>query len=103
MASPTKKNNTSGKTSSEPVQILPYGQNLLAELASHVIKEQNSNLPDLTTVTVLLPSTQSSTQFRKHLLDEANSAGFPSLLGPEVDTLTNWISRSSVSDLPVLS
>lgn len=81
-------------TDISPIHILSYGQNLLDELTSHIIEKHLDNLPDLTHVTILLPSTQSSTLLRKTLLEKANKYNHQALLGPEINTLTDWINAS---------
>ena len=86
-----------------PLHILAYGQDCLAELAVHIIETHKEDLPNLTAVTVLLSSPQASLQLRKLLLNNAQTLGFSALLGPEIDTLPNWVSRLSYSELPVLT
>lgn len=97
--------NTSKKSvpDSKPLHMLAYGQDCLAELASHIIHSHKDKLPNLTGVTVLLFSPQAATQLRKLLLSNAQAYGFSALLGPEIDSLPNWISRLSYSELPVLT
>ncbi len=88
---------------SNPMHLFAYGQDCLAELASHIINEHKNNLPNLVDITVLLPSSQAAIQLRKHLYINAQTLGFSALLGPEIDTLPNWVSRLSYCSLPVLT
>jgi hypothetical protein len=73
------------------IHSLAYGQDCLAELASHIIHKYKGNLPNLTDITVILSSSQAAIQLRKYLLDNAQILGFSALLGPTIDTLPNWV------------
>ncbi|WP_455216847.1 PD-(D/E)XK nuclease family protein, partial [Kaarinaea lacus] len=86
-----------------PVNLLSYDQDILAELARHIIAVHGDSLPDLTGLTILLPTHQSNTQLRKLLLEEAGMFGYSALLGPEIDTLQNWISQTTSGKQNVLS
>jgi len=86
-----------------PVMLLPYGEGILSRLASHIILKHENSLPDLSKLSILLPTPHSSIALRKLLLTEASRAGHQALLGPEIDTLTNWINRSTPSQLPVIT
>ncbi len=83
--------------------MLAYGQDCLAELAKHIIHTHKNDLPDLTDITVLLSSPQAAGRLRKLLLKNAQSLGFSVLLGPEIDTLPNWVSRLPHNELPILT
>jgi len=86
-----------------PLHRLNYGQDCLAELATHIIHTHKNQLPNLTDITVLLPSPQAATQLREHILSNAQSLGFSALLGPEINTLSGWASQLPHGDLPVLT
>ena len=103
--SPSSITNAPGNHVSDAgsVIILSYGKDLLAELATHIIEKYRDYLPDLTDVTVLLPSSHNNIQLRKYLLKEANQAGYQALLGPEIDSLANWINRSFPSKQKILT
>jgi ATP-dependent helicase/nuclease subunit B len=90
-------------TNNTSIHNLAYGQDCLAELASHIIREHKDKLPNLVDITVLLSSPQAAIQLRKLLLKNAQSLGFSALLGPAINTLPNWASQLSHSDLPVLT
>ena len=93
---PTPKNNS-------PVHVLTYGQDCLSELAAHIIRTHKDSLPNLTDVVILLSLPLASTHLRKHLLNHAHKAGYPALLGPEILTLTQWVSQQPHGERPVLT
>ena len=76
-----------------PVRILPADSDVLAELASHLIRQHREHLPDLSQVCVLLPSLQAASRLRRQLLEAARHAGHAGLLGPEINTLRRHIER----------
>jgi ATP-dependent helicase/nuclease subunit B len=82
---------------------LPYGEDVLRRLAERVIHEQEHLLPDLTRITLLLPSAQVIAPLRHHLLQAAEAAGHGALLGPEIDTLAHWVRRQAGDEQPVLA
>ena len=92
-----------GPINNTPLHLLNYGQDCLAELATHIIHTHKNQLPNLTDITVLLPSQQAATQLREHILSNAQSLGFSALLGPEINTLPGWVSQLPHGDLPVLT
>ena len=96
---------TSSKDKAEKIslRILPYGQDILEELANHIIQYHADALPDLTRITILLPSSKNNIQLRKYLLIAANNAGHNALLGPEISTLPHWINQSSPANYNVLT
>ena len=83
------------------VTVLPYGADLLAQLAAQICTRHP--LPDLSDITVLLPSAQAVRQLRAALLDRAQQLNHPALLGPEIDTLTHWVGSQAGDTRPVLS
>jgi ATP-dependent helicase/nuclease subunit B len=74
------------------VILVPYSDDILAETARRVINNATA-LPDLTNTVVLLPDLQFAPQLRKHLLDEAARHGQGALLGPDISTLDQWLTR----------
>ena len=99
----TDKPSEKGCSDNHTIHVLPYGQDILDEVAAHIIQSHQARLPDLTSVIVLLPSTQANTHFRKLLLKRAKPLGFSALLGPTVDTLTEWINKQATNQTPVLT
>ena len=77
-----------------PVRILPAGSDILAELATHLIRRHRQQLPDLSQVCVLLPSLQPASRLRRQLLEAARRAGHAGLLGPEITTLRRHIEHT---------
>jgi ATP-dependent helicase/nuclease subunit B len=99
----TDKSSEKNFSDNHAIHVLPYGQDLLEELAAHIIQTHQNHLPDLTNITVLLPSLQPNAHFRKTLLKKAKPLGFDALLGPTVDTLTDWVNKQSSNQIPVLT
>ncbi|NOX75411.1 MAG: DNA helicase [Gammaproteobacteria bacterium] len=81
--------------------VLPYGADLLSQLATHIAAHHA--LPDLSDVTVLLSSPQAVRQLRAILLETAQAQGHGALLGPEIDTLAHWVSTQEGDTRPVLT
>jgi len=83
---------TNLSTSDSPQQLLiPYHRDPLAELAARVIHDQQSLLPDLSRVTILLPDNSAARVLRRALLSAARAAGHQALLGPQIQTLGKWV------------
>ncbi len=77
---------------SQPSALLvPYGEDILAATAHHVIDRCNSALPLLQDVAVLLPDLQQSARLRRALVMESNRRGHTALLGPRIDTLAGYL------------
>ncbi len=74
-----------------PALLVPYGEDILAATARHVIDRCHSALPLLQDVAVLLPDLQQSTRLRRALVMESNRRGHAALLGPRVDTLAGYL------------
>jgi ATP-dependent helicase/nuclease subunit B len=83
--------------------VIPYHQDPLAHLARHLLDSHRARLPDLSGVTVLLPSPLASARLRRRLLQEARCRGQAALLGPAISTLTAWATERIRLDLPILA
>jgi len=75
-----------------PVVAVPFAADILAVAAQHIIAQADT-LPDLTAVSVLLPDLQFAPRLRRHLLTAAQERGHTALLGPEISTLDQWLTR----------
>lgn len=71
--------------------ILPYGQDLLAYAARHLISAARS--ATLTDWIILLPDLHHAAKLRRLLLQTATDNGFTALLGPTITTLDNWLNE----------
>ena len=76
-------------------QLVPFSEDLLAATARQVLEHHRDTLPDLTGCQILLPDTQCAPALRAALLREAARAGHGALLGPHIDTLEDWLARST--------
>ena len=63
-------------------------------MAQQVLEYYRDNLPDLSRCQVLLPDTQCAPALRSALLQQAGELGYPALLGPHIDTLEGWLTRT---------
>lgn len=82
--------------------LLPYGEDALLRLAQQLTEAHAEQLPDLSSLTVLLPEPQGAPQLRGHLLDLATRAGHGALLGPNIMTLGEWLAAFPLPH-PVMS
>ncbi|WJW74752.1 PD-(D/E)XK nuclease family protein [Thiohalobacter sp. IOR34] len=73
------------------IQILPYEQDLLATAALQVVADQAERLPDLSAVSLLLPTGLAAAPLRRELLAAARQAGHAALLGPRIECLRDWV------------
>ena len=69
-------------------------RNDILEITARAIIDQADALPDLTGIVVLLPDLQFAPRLRLHLLQQAESRGFPALLGPAISTLDHWLAET---------
>ena len=72
------------------VTLLPYSDDILAITARRLI-EHAATLPDLTKTVVLLPDLQFAPYLRRQLLLAADQQGHAALLGPEINTIDQWL------------
>jgi len=71
--------------------VLPYGRDLLAYAADHIITAARS--AELADWTILLPDLHHATRLRRLLLDSARNNGLVALLGPTITTLDAWLDQ----------
>ncbi len=76
-----------------PALLVPYGEDMLAATARHVIDGCDSALPLLQDVALLLPDLQQSTRLRRALITESNRRGHSALLGPRIDTIAGYLAN----------
>ena len=72
------------------ITLLPYSDDILAVTARRLI-ERAATLPDLTKTVVLLPDLQFAPYLRRQLLLAAEQQGHAALLGPEINTIDQWL------------
>ncbi|MDH5785631.1 MAG: PD-(D/E)XK nuclease family protein [Chromatiales bacterium] len=73
------------------VQLIPYGDDPLATLATRLLAEHAERLPRLEGVVVLLPEPSAAPRLRQLLLQQAATLGLDALLGPHITTLREWL------------
>lgn len=76
-------------------QLVPFSADPLAFTAQQVLGYYRDNLPDLSHCQILLPDMQSAAALRAMLLEQAEALGHTALLGPQIDTLDSWLTRTS--------
>ncbi|VAW75798.1 hypothetical protein MNBD_GAMMA15-2489 [hydrothermal vent metagenome] len=74
--------------------LVPFTEDPLAVTAQQVLEHYRDKLPDLSHCQILLPDTQCAPALRAVLLQQAEVLGYPALLGPHIDTLSGWLSRT---------
>ncbi len=77
-------------TAHQTVTLVPYSDDILAVAARRII-ERAATLPELTNSVVLLPDLQFAPRLRGHLLDAAKAHGHAALLGPDINTIDQWL------------
>ena len=87
----------------QKVQIIPYGEDLLQGLAEQIITTHADTLPDLTGISILLPTPQAGLRLRRLLLEQAEAHKYTALLGPSIDTFSHWVGKQGGRNRPVLS
>lgn len=80
------------------VVLLPFSDDPLLRLASHLLDRHAPQLPDLTSATVLIPDAQVAPALRRHLLSEAAKRGYTALLGPNILTLGEWLEQFPLNE-----
>ncbi|MHB8473180.1 MAG: PD-(D/E)XK nuclease family protein [Gammaproteobacteria bacterium] len=95
--------NTAAQPSPDPVVWVSYRDDALAVAAARLMARLAQQLPDLSTVVVLLADTKGAARLRQHLQSQAEQRGYPALLGPRIDTLRGWVDSHALSTRPVLS
>lgn len=69
---------------------VPYHQDPLAELAQLVLTQHRPQLPDLSTVSILIPDPAAASSLRRQLVQQAAALNHAALLGPRILTLRQW-------------
>ncbi len=85
------------------IHLLPYAADLPARLAQHIVAAHAAQLPDLSRVSLLLPTPLAARELRSQLLTAAEAQGHGALLGPEIEVFGQWVRRQSPHPRPVLS
>ena len=80
---------------------IPFGDNPLQALAKTLIQSEASQLPDLSTVTILTANTQTARSIRQHLLSEAKQLNYEALLGPHIMSRQNWAQQYLPADINI--
>jgi len=75
------------------IQIVPFGEDPLRQLAFLLLDREAARLPDLSRHVVLFPQTSAIPRFRQVLLNLASERGYPALLSPQTYTLASWAQR----------
>ncbi|MDH5219556.1 MAG: hypothetical protein OEX19_17750, partial [Gammaproteobacteria bacterium] len=73
---------------------LEYHQDALSIIASHIITEQQENLPRLNDVLIIIPDYQARHRLTRLLATEAEKRGFSALLPPQISTLRDYIEKN---------
>lgn len=76
---------------SSKAYLVPYQQKVLQVLAKNILQQEQSTLPDLSSVTILLGDSKSAVQLRQQLLIEAKHLGHHALLGPNILHYQKWV------------
>ena len=75
--------------------LVPFSADPLAFTTRQVLEHYRNDLPDLSHCQILLPDTQCAAALRAVLLEQAEALGHTALLGPQIDTLDSWLTRSA--------
>lgn len=86
-----------------PVVLVPYGKDLLATAADHIIERCADRLPRLERVVVLLPDLQQGPALRRALTKAAAARGHSALLGPRIETIATLLADLCASTPAVIS
>ena len=73
------------------LHFIAYAEDPLQQLARQLLADQQSRLPRLETVTILLPDPQAAVRLRRELLRQAETLGYSALLGPRILGLSQWL------------
>ena len=87
--------------SQQAIQLIPYGQDPLPNLAKRLLTDHQHKLPNLSDVTVILAEPQAAPLLRSWLLQLSTAEGVPALLGPRIVTLRDWVRPYYPTDMPV--
>lgn len=87
--------------SNQAIQLVPYSQDPLQVLAERLLADHQTELPNLSAVTVILAEPQAAPLLRTSLLQLSADKGHPALLGPRILTLRDWASTHLPADTQV--
>ncbi len=79
------------------IWLLPYQSDPVDFLCTQLLQQFKTQLPNLTHVTILMPTPHAAQRLRQCLSDQANKIGFPALLGPNIQNLSQCIEDTSVN------
>ena len=82
--------NSSTLSADSTIQIVPFREDPLRQLAVLLLDREAARLPDLSRHVVLFPQTSAVPRFRQLLLNLAAERGYPALLCPQTHTLVSW-------------
>ena len=85
------------------VELIPCSDNAFTEVSRRILDHHHDSLPRLTDCRILLANLNSAPALRRALLLEAEQAGHQALLGPTIQSTSEWLSDQSVLPQPVLS
>ncbi|MBU2478650.1 MAG: DNA helicase, partial [Gammaproteobacteria bacterium] len=85
------------------IRLFPYHEDLLATAAARTLQQAAAQLPDLSSVVILVADTLASNSLRTTLCAQAQQAGHAALLGLRITTLRDWIESSGADDQPPLN
>ena len=77
---------------------MPYHYDPVESLCQRLIQQFESQLPDLSSVSILMPDTHAASRLRKRLTHQANEIGVTALLGPKIQTLSQFIESTSLEN-----
>ena len=83
--------------------VVPYHEDPLTRLASHLLSNSNPDKFNLRNKIVLFSNSSAVSRFRKTLLDQANANGMDAIIPPFTGTLSYWIKSIIKSNAPALS
>jgi len=78
-----------------PFLWIPYSQEPLAYLADTILSRHEDQLPNLSNIVILLNEPLAIRGLRRSLLHQAQALGYPALLAPRIETLTDFLSSQT--------
>lgn len=78
------------------LHVIPVHHNLIETTCNIILEQHAAQLPDLSTITVLLPDNSAIDFCRQVLLQQALSRGCDALLGPHITPLSHWLNEQSI-------
>lgn len=81
---------------------IPPDQNLYRTLARHICASHAEQLPDLSSIRIILPQLHAAPELRRELLSAAATRGHTAILGAHISTLKQFVASNSLSTAPTL-